>query len=373
MKDDLFYWVWFSSLDIVAPLKKYKLIEMFGQPYEIWKLTRETLDKIFGNTCEKSISQIVDRDVRKKAHLLMEEIVRKKTKICTIYDEDFPEILKNMSDPPVLLYYYGCINDIQPCIGIVGSRKATAYGKNICFKMAAYLASKGLTIVSGLASGIDTYAHKGALSAKGKTIAVLGNGPDVIYPKENVDLYYNIKKEGCIISEYPPGTKPTKYSFPQRNRIISGLCQSVVIVEAGFKSGSLITADFALEQGKEVYAVPGNIDSLCSAGTNNLIRQGAKIVTCFDDIIEDFEGIIKIKDPEKAPIMFKSLSKIYYDNDLTRDEKNILILISEGFEQTDMLAQKLKLPLSQLNLVLTMLELKGIIEQYPGKIFKLRV
>lgn len=373
MKDDFVYWVWFSSLDSVAPLKKYKLVELFGNPYEIWRLNKDTLEKILGKTSEKITAQIIDINNKKRAYLLAEQIIIKGINICTVYDKNFPEMLKNMSDPPIVLYYYGCINDIQPAIGIVGSRKATAYGKNLCCRMSSYLAAKGLTIVSGLANGIDTFAHKGALSVKGKTIAVLGNGPDIVYPKENIELYDKIKKDGCVVSEYPPGTKPTRYSFPQRNRIISGLSQSVVIVEAGVKSGALITADFALEQGKEVYAVPGNIDSPCSAGTNSLIRQGAKIVTCFDDIIEDFADLIKMNMPKYDSKILPVLSDILYQNDLTRDEKNIIKHISDGIEHIDMIAQKVKLPLNRLNILLTMLELKGIVEQYPGKIFKLRV
>ena len=202
-------------------------------------------------------------------------------------DKYYPNKLKLIYDPPELLY---CLGDIrllnEPSIAIVGTRNASNYGKRIAYNLSQELSKRGVTIISGLASGIDSYAHEGAFKNVGKTIAVLGSGIDVIYPKENEDLYKSIiKNGGLIVSEFPLGTKPEKDNFPKRNRIISGLSDGVVVVEAKKKSGALITADLALEQGRSVFAVPGNIDSQNSEGTNNLIKEGAVPVTSYLDIL----------------------------------------------------------------------------------------
>lgn len=207
----------------------------------------------------------------------------------SIESKEYPEQLREIYDAPLKLYVLGNKEILkQSSIAIVGARKATEYGKKIAIQFSKDLSKNGINIISGLALGIDTCAHLGALQAtsKGKTIAVLGSGLDAIYPKQNVELAKQIiKNGGCIISEYPLGAKPEKQHFPQRNRIISGLSKGVLIVEASEKSGSLITADFALEQGREVFAVPGNISSSTSVGTNNLIKQGAKLVTNYEDIL----------------------------------------------------------------------------------------
>lgn len=208
-----------------------------------------------------------------------------------IESEEYPKQLKNIYDPPLKLYVLGNKKLLeQRGIAIVGARKATEYGKNIALQLSRRLSENGINVISGLALGIDTYAHLGTLqeSCIGKTIAVLGCGLNEIYPKQNRELAKRIiDNGGCIISEYPIGTKPEKLNFPQRNRIISGLSNGVVVVEASEKSGSLITADFALEQGREVFAVPGNILNQTSVGTNSLIKQGAKLVTNYMDIIEE--------------------------------------------------------------------------------------
>lgn len=209
----------------------------------------------------------------------------------SIESNEYPEQLRNIYDAPLKLYVLG--NKVllkQKGIAIVGSRKATEYGKKVALQLSKKLSENGINIISGLALGIDTCAHLGTLQQNniGKTIAVLGSGLDEIYPKQNIKLAKNIiENGGCIITEYPLGTKPEKLNFPQRNRIISGLSKGVVVVEASEKSGSLITSEFALEQGREVFAVPGNILNFTSVGTNNLIKQGAKLVTNYMDILEE--------------------------------------------------------------------------------------
>ncbi len=211
-------------------------------------------------------------------------------KIITIKDEEYPHKLRNMYNPPKKLYVLGdykILNDFS--IGIVGTRRCTAYGIQIAKSLSYNLSKYGVNIVSGLAIGIDTYAHIGTIMGKGKTIAVLGSGFKHIYPKENIDLFKKIiKTGGAILTEYEENEYPLPENFPKRNRIISGLSDGIVVVEAGKRSGSLITSDFALEQGKEVFAVPGNINSRVSEGTNNLIKDGAKPVTNIFDILEEY-------------------------------------------------------------------------------------
>ena len=214
-------------------------------------------------------------------------------KIQEIYIEnnEYPEQLRNIYNPPLKIYILGNKDLLkQKGIAVVGTRDATEYGKKVAFQISKKLSEKGINIISGLALGIDTCAHLGTLysDSAGKTIAVLGSGLDNIYPKQNINLAKKIiKNGGCIISEYPLGSKPEKLNFPKRNRIISGLSNGVVVVEAGVKSGALITADLALEQGKDVFAIPGNILNTESIGTNNLIKQGAKLVTSYIDILEE--------------------------------------------------------------------------------------
>jgi len=212
-----------------------------------------------------------------------------------IESKDYPEQLKEIYNPPLNLYVLGNKELLkQGGIAIVGTRKATDYGKKMTLQFAQDLSQNGINIISGLALGIDTCAHLGTLKAnnKGKTIAVLGSGIDNIYPNQNIELARQIiQSGGCIISEYPVGVPANKLNFPQRNRIISGLSKGVLVIEAGENSGSLITADLALEQGRDVFAVPGNISSQMSIGTNNLIKQGAKLVTSYTDIIDEIFNI----------------------------------------------------------------------------------
>lgn len=201
-------------------------------------------------------------------------------------DESYPKLLQETTAPPPVLYLRGRIELLQSeCVAMVGSRAATAYGRRSAFSLARDLARSGVTVVSGLALGVDSEAHSGALAAKGATIGVLGCGLDVVYPRQNRDLYAQIRQHGLLVSEYLPGTRPEGYRFPARNRIIAGLSRGVVVVEAARKSGSLITAELALEGGREIFAVPGQIDSFKSGGTHWLLQQGAKLVQSADDIL----------------------------------------------------------------------------------------
>ncbi len=216
----------------------------------------------------------------------MEALQKQKVKIITIDDKEYPEMLKTIYDYPVSLFIKGDEKILNmPAIAIVGCRECSSYGEKVAQYFAYYLSKKHINIISGLAKGIDSQSHIGALKAKGRTIGVIGSGLDIVYPKENQYLYDKIIEEnGAIISEYPLGVKPEKMNFPARNRIISGMSQGILVVEAKKKSGTLITVDFALEQGRDVYVVPGNIDEINSVGTNDLIKQGARMVTTYKDI-----------------------------------------------------------------------------------------
>lgn len=280
--------------------------------------------------------------------------------IKTLHPEEdaYPDLLKNIAQPPRMLYYRGDISLLdKPAVAIVGARKATPYGRWVAYEMAKKLADYDIVVVSGMALGIDTYAHKGALDNKGKTIAVLGCGPDICYPTSNKGLMDEIINHGLILSEYEPGMSPLPHQFPMRNRIISGLSLGTVIVEAGLKSGSLITATCAADQGRTIYAVPGNINSLHSIGTNRLIQDGATPIVVFDDIIDDL-GISR------------KVFSVEDDLRLGRDEQMIYQAIGNGGEVSyDYLYLKTGKPSAEVNAIVTILEMKGLVRTGLGKVF----
>ena len=280
------YWIWFSLIKGLGSKRKQKLLESYKTPEKIYKITKKELIATNG-IGEKMVENILkskDEDYLKKYILYMQ---KHNIDIININDENYPKILKEIYDPPISLYIKGNKNILNnTSVAIIGCRQASQYGIKVAKYFGYNLAKNEVNVVSGLAKGIDSYAHIGSICANGKTIAVIGNGIDTIYPKENINIANKIlEKGGTIISEYPLGTKPEKMNFPARNRIISGISKSVIVVEAKEKSGTLLTVDFALEQGRDVYVVPGNINSINSIGTNELLKQGAKIITCYKDII----------------------------------------------------------------------------------------
>jgi len=270
---------------------------------------------------------------------------------------EFPYHLKMIKNPPEQLYCLGDISLLQEkCVAVVGSRKYTVYGKNVAHLVGKKLAESGLTVVSGLAIGIDGFAHQGMLEAGGKGIAVLGSGINKMTPYRNKGLMQELLDAGgLVVSEYPPDEASTRYTFPQRNRIISGLSEAVVIVEANFNSGALITAQFANEQGRTVYAVPGNINSQFSLGSNLLIRDGATPLVVIDDIIRDTGGSINNRNRK--------------ENSLGEDEKMIIEVVkTHSGISVDELASSLGIATSKVNSIVTILEIKGEVETYSGKI-----
>lgn len=279
------YWIWLSMLIEVGNISKKKLLDKYKTPERIYTLTHEELTQLKWLN-NKKIENILDKKIRDYLGKYIENMIRKEIDIITINERLYPKRLKEIYDAPVCIYIKGNKNILnQSMIGIIGCRQASEYGIKTAKYFSYNLSKKGIIIVSGLAKGIDSFSHIGTINANGKTIAVVGNGLDIVYPKENYYLEKQIiKKEGAIISEYPLGTEPEKINFPARNRIISGISKGVIVVEAKRKSGTLITVDFALEQGRDVYVVPGNINSINSVGTNDLIKQGARLVTNYEEI-----------------------------------------------------------------------------------------
>lgn len=269
----------------------------------------------------------------------------------------YPSLLSVIPNPPKVLYCRGNLNLLNTnCIAIVGSRAATEYGKWSAYNQARRIAECGVTVVSGMAEGIDSKAHEGALDAGGNTIAVLGNGVDICYPKRNRKLYQRILENGLIISEYPDEMKAMRHTFPERNRIISGLSLLTVVAEAGLKSGSLITANLAQDQGREVFAIPGNVNRKTSFGCNKLIADNANIIVTFDDVLT-YLNIELVNDESK----YDGLSDI---------EKRIIEKISNNGEATvDMLSNDLNMEIPQMSGIVTVLEMKGLVQTAFGKIF----
>ena len=286
------YWIWLSLIKDLGSLKTQKLLEIYKTPENIYKLTKKELMQV-KEIGEKLSENIIKSKNEKLLEYHIEYMIKNNIDIINIFDVDYPQILKNIYDPPISLYIKGnrkILNEKN--IAIVGCRDYSDYGKKAAKYFSYNLAKHGINIVSGLAKGIDSFAHIGTICVEknikniGKTIAVIGNGLDSIYPKENIELAYKIiENGGAIISEYPCGTKPEKMNFPARNRIISGLSSKIIVIEAKEKSGTLITVDFALEQGRDVYVVPGNINSINSVGTNELIKQGAQLITNYNEVL----------------------------------------------------------------------------------------
>lgn len=296
------YWIWLSLIPNLGSRIIQKLLKIYKNPEIIYQLTGKELEQVKGIGV-KTIENILDKNIRENVGKHIEFMTKNNIDIISIYDEDYPQILKEIYDPPISLYSKGNIKILNDkSMAIVGCREVSEYGKKATKYFAYHLTQKGFNVVSGLAKGVDSYAHIGAICGQvdsylhmskgedykncGRTIAIVGNGLDSIYPKENEELANQIiEKGGVILSEYPLNTKPERMNFPARNRIISGMSKGILVVEAKEKSGTLITVDFALEQGREVFVVPGNINSINSVGTNQLIQQGAKLVTNYNDLL----------------------------------------------------------------------------------------
>lgn len=363
------YWLGLGRVNGVGNVIYKALIDEFHDPETVFEAPQKRLEEIpgIGRKTAASIKSFKEWDwVEKEIGLIKKHDVV----FLTQRHSDFPKALLAIPDPPPYLYVKGAICEKdENAIAVVGTRIPTQYGVSAAEGISRELAGSGITIVSGMARGVDTAAHRGALAANGRTIAVLGSGIDVIYPPDNKKLYEQIISNGAVVSEFPIGTAPLAENFPQRNRIISGLVKGVLVVEASEKSGSLITAGLALDYGRDVFALPGNITSLKSKGTNKLIKQGAKLVEDARDILEELSisgtGIAGAG-LKPATVVPDSLMKIRAG--LSSEEEKIINLLDEP-SFIDTIIQRTGLPAQKVSALLLDMELKGLVKQQTGKQF----
>ncbi len=337
-----------------------KILAVFPDPAIFWK--EKTFD---GSKIDPKITQLIREVVAEfSPEEAVDSLIRNDIGYMTMYDDKYPKLLKELPDAPIILYIQGSLDALKlPSISIVGSRKYTRYGQNIARNIAKECVENGLAVISGLALGIDTEVHRTAVENEGITVGVLGCGLDKVYPTSNTYLAREIiGKNGAIISEYPPGTIPMKQNFPARNRIIAGLSTGVVVVEAAIDSGALITAYQALEYNREVFAVPGNIDSPNSAGTNKLIQEGAKLVTSSEDIFAE----LNIKAQKYKTKARQQIAE-------TKEENLIYEILRKSVELSgDEIIKETGLNVISVNSVLTILEMKGIIYNAGGGRYRLK-
>ncbi len=417
----LLHWIWLAHRPGLNDRMKVELLRHFSEAEDIFFADRGAYDHIAGLT-EEAKEALYDKNLI-PAEEILDACSREHLHILTYRDAGYPSRLKHISDPPVVLYYKGQLPDFeaQPLIGVVGTRKASAYGLTTAKRMGYQIAKCGGIVVSGMAYGIDGLAMSGALTAGAATVGILGCGADVVYPLSNRALFQDVERYGCILSEFPPGYPPAKWTFPKRNRIISGLCNGVLVVEAPEKSGALITARLAAEQGRDVFAVPGNIDIPSFVGSNALLRDGAIMVSSGWDVVSEYQAQYphkvhkedgpsqmnaypdevqkaaepeeplpkvaqKPKHPRRNPLLKKDFKKKTIDNEpsaaysdvntthpkLSEEEQRILDCLNSEERLVDDVIAETGLTTGKLLSALTMLEIKGIIKRLPGKRISLK-
>ncbi len=380
--DSLRFIYYLLNAEGLGTVRIKKLIDVFKDPEIIFKASYNELVNVEGisHSTAKGIRKCYseEENLCAKYEALLEKMNKKNIRAVTYMDKGYPYLLKKIYDPPVILYYKGAVendnlNDsVTNSIGIVGTRTPTAYGKKISENFAAELSSIGITVVSGFARGIDTIAHKAVLSneaRKASTAAVFGNGIDVIYPPENKKLYSVMEQEGVMLSECELGAKPDSANFPRRNRIISGLSYGILIIESGKEGGALITARCALDQSREVFAVPGDINSKFSKGTNELIKNGlAKLVNNTDDILEELQGKLK-NVVSGGEVTVKAITS----DGLFGNEKSLFEILASSKDSMhiDTISEKSGFNISDCLVLLLNLEFKGYVKQLPGKMFNI--
>lgn len=354
-----YYWFALRSIPLVGNVTFRRLLEHFRTPERVLHASAAELSAVRGVSAAVAAS-IGSHDYREFAERECREVERKRVRVVDCLSPDYPQALLEIPDPPPFLYVRGELGSIDPAVAMVGARHASSYGILTTDRLARDLAGHGVTVVSGMARGVDTAAHRGALAAGGRTIGVLGCGVDVAYPAENRKLFAEMAEKGALCSEFPMGTIPLAENFPRRNRIISGICQGVLVVEAAENSGSLITARCALDQGRDVFAVPGNVNFKTSRGTNRLIKEGAKLVEGVEDILEEL--------PRRGPTGQvpppPSVS-------LTPGEALVSTLLADGPLHIDDITVRSGLPTGEVAAILLRMELKGAVVQLPGKNFAL--
>jgi DNA processing protein len=369
-------WVELNMTPGIGPRAAAKLLERFGSAEAVYSATRAELERL--RLVPEAIDSIIARDLRPRAEAEIAKVTKLGGDILLLDDGVYPSSLREIYDPPIVLYVKGAWSECwdQPCVGVVGSRKCSTYGQNAALMLSRDLAQRGVTVVSGFARGIDAAAHRGALEANGRTVAVLGTGIDEAYPRDHKKLAVEIlDKGGALVSQFPLGTPPIPENFPYRNRIISGLSLGVVVVEASEYSGSLITARLAMEQNREVFAVPGNITSRNSFGTNYLIKgAGAKLVQQWQDIATELPPQIAARllpppfDEKKGNSLADKLS--FVPDGLSICETSVFRLLTpDSPVHIDVLVDKSRLGMSDLTAALLSLEMRELIRALPGRCF----
>ena len=408
----LIHWLWFATRSGMGDKTKAALLDHFEDPEAIYFAPELEFER-FEDLSPAAVESMMDKDLTGCEEIL-EQCQQKKIHILTFQDAAYPARLKNIPDPPMVLYYKGTIPafDELPVIGVVGTRKASAYGLTTAKRLGYQIAKCGGTVVSGMAFGIDGMAMRGALTAGGSVVGILGCGADIVYPVSNRSLFADTENYGCIMSEFPPGTPPMKYHFPKRNRIISGLSCGVLVVEAPEKSGALITAHQAADQGRDVFVVPGNIDVPSCVGSNRLLRDGAIAVssgwdilseyeaqfpdkihrddapshqTCYGDEVQEQKKPLKVAQKprilgKKEPLKQKSYKKVidkeenspYIDLNenapgLSPEECAIVAVLKSGQRLVDDVIAEAALPAGKVLATLTLLEVKGVVKRLPGR------
>jgi DNA processing protein len=354
-------WIALSLVPGLGMNSYWRLIDYFHSPTNVLQASQKKLCQIPGIQ-KRHITGLASRDaVLRSSEEELAKLESVGAEALSFEDSTYPALLRQIADPPPVIYILGKKELLKEnSVAIVGSRAATIYGRRTAYSLAGSLARFKVGVVSGLALGIDAEAHAGSLAAGGSTVAVLGCGLDVIYPQQNSDLYKKISEHGVLVSEYPLGTRPEGFRFPARNRIIAGLSQGVVVVEAAKRSGSLITAQLALDYGREVFAVPGQVDSHKSAGAHWLLQQGAKLVLRAEDIVEELPGRILSCEDEKVAGKRDKVS------DLDPDAEQLLNHIGPYPQTRDQLMEQSGLSPARMSELLLFLELEGLVEVLPG-------
>ena len=363
-------WIALKNVPGVGTYLYKRLIDRFGSPMDVFNAKESELKKIKGIS-SRAVYGIINCNSFDDSRKELNSIEKSGFSIVTMNDPLYPSLLTYIPDPPAFLSYIGKLDNTYPCISIVGSRKATSYGLNVASDLGYDLALRGFQVVSGMARGIDSAAHKGALKAKGKTLAILGTGLGRIYPRENRQLFYDIADKGAVISEFNVKTGPDARNFPIRNRIIAGISTGTIVVEAAVRSGSLITARLAVDYGREVFAVPGSIHSFKSMGTHDLLKHGAKLVGNYKDVIEELHHMIHSEKVLSSAVEKdkKNATRLQPACNADKYQRAVVDILEPYPQHIDIIIEKSGVDAGRVSAALLDLELKGIIKQSPGKLF----
>lgn len=395
MRKVLIHWIWFAELPGLSLQEKAALLRRFSDPEDLFYAGKPELERMEALD-PKTVQALINKDLT-TSQSIADQCKEKNIGILTYKDAGYPSRLRNLEDAPVLLYYRGCLPDFerQPVISLVGTRKATSYGVRMAGLMSAQLSVCGALVISGGAVGVDAAAMEAALETDSPTVGVLGCGVDVNYPAKNRGLFEKVLKNGCLLSEYPPQTRPDAWHFPQRNRILSGISNGVLVVEAPRDSGALITARCALEQGRDVFVVPGNVDTESCAGSNALMLDGGQPVMCGWDVLREYEQqypnvvskqeltkpVLEPPDPQPTPMKQAAADKKCIDKPailtysgveeklsaLSPEEQRIFSCLRSEPMLVDEVVAIAQLPAAKVMSIMTVLSLKGLIQHHPGR------